>query len=92
MWYYILGLLIAPLFLCVSVLTKGAILPTITSKETWSIEYIPILFSSIAGVFFAFKGFSSIKKKWLSIFIVCFNVIIFLFFLCALIFLWGDKY
>ncbi len=92
MYFYLLSFLIPFVPIAVSIITEGQMLPSLTDHKTWTIEYTPMILASIFGVFVAYKGFSKTHKKTWFYTSIIFNILIGLFFLCASIYLWGEKF
>jgi len=91
-YYYVLSLVLTPILIFFSRLTEGAILPSLTSHNTWTIEDTPMILSSIVGVYLASRGYSKTRKKSLMIIACAFNIALGLFHIYALITLWGEKF
>jgi hypothetical protein len=91
MVWYILSFAITPAIVFASVVTQGRILPSLSSASTWTIEYVPMILTSLTGVFFSFKGRKATNAR--NIFYITFflNILLAGAFVYTVIHLWGDK-
>jgi hypothetical protein len=76
----------------ISIATEGRALPSFTGHETWTIEYSPMILASAIGAVMAFIGLKKNKKKIWCYSAATFNAVMGVFFICAVIYLWGEKF
>jgi hypothetical protein len=84
--------LITPSLFVLSMITHGWILPTLNNHQSWTIEYIPMVGSSIIGLLFALKEYRlRAKKAWPAISFIL-NLLFCVVFIYTVYDLWGDNY
>jgi len=89
---FVITLLISPSIILISIVSNGRILPSLTNHETWTIEYTPMILSSLLGFCLAVLVYR--KTGWRAgVILSCtLNLLIALFFTYTVLTLWGDKY
>jgi len=83
---------ITPFSIFMSIVSHGSILPTLTKHETWTIEYSPMIFTSLVGIYFSVVRYNKSSNNLVFIVTGVFNFILLLFFTYTMLFLWGEKY
>lgn len=88
-----LSFLLIPALLCVIYFTKGAIFPYIETspKQTWNIQYIPVVITSLVGLMIAYFGIKRRIYKKSYIISILWNIFWLVNSGFAVIYLWGEK-
>jgi len=89
---YILAAIVIFVPISLSIVTQGKILPSLNNHETWTIEYLPMIITSVIGIVIAYTGLLKTKRKPWFYAIAAFNALLGLIFLAAIVYLWGEKF